>query len=248
MADGIAALALAAALPWPDRSAGNPPDQPLWTIEPAPPPVGVRHLASKDYVLKQRLLPAGLAELGRDTAETGAALAQGTQLIEVPTGVGPTFCEGDLQGDRKHGGRAQICFLDANRDGRFEGWFKRWSSTPALVTISTHAPETRPLAAPLPYRRLDPAASRLDAFVAIERRNFFNIYGRESFHIVFGSGDRKQRITAPIQFKSAEMPREVTILGARFTALSEADGKMAIEVHSAMPAQPFGVIETFGYR
>ncbi|HEX6374963.1 MAG TPA: hypothetical protein VFZ91_04510 [Allosphingosinicella sp.] len=54
-------------------------------------------------------------------------------------------------------------------DGRFEGWFKRWSSTPALVTISAHAPETRPLAAPLPYRRLDPTTSRLDAFVAIER-------------------------------------------------------------------------------
>jgi hypothetical protein len=237
MVDGIVVLALAAALPWPDRPdrPGDPPGEPLWTIEPGPPPAGVRHLASKEYVLKQRLLPVGLAELGRDTTETSAALAEGTQLIEVPTGVGATFCEGDPQGDGEHGGRPQICFLDSNRDGRFEGWFRRWSQTPALVTISAHAPETRPLAAPLPYRRLDPAASRLDAFVAIERRS------RGTFQIAFGSGGRKDRISGLIQFKSAQMPKQITILGARFTALSESGGMLAIEVQSAMPAQPFGV-------
>lgn len=229
--------------------------QSIWMIEPAPPPPGVRHLASKEIVLKQRLLPTALAELARPTSEseTGATLAEGTQLIEVTNGAGALFCEGDLQGSRQGGklagGRAQLCFLDSDGDRRFESWFRSWSSTPALVMISGRMPKAlKPLAAPLGYRLVDPTTSRIGAFVAIERRNFFNIYNRESFQIVFGSGDMDKRITAPVQFKSEEMPKEIHILGARFTALSEADGKMAIEVHSAMPAQPFGVVQTVTWR
>jgi hypothetical protein len=217
----------------------------LWMVEPAPPPEGVRHLGSKEYVLKQRLLPTGLAEIGRSTlsGEIDAALTEGTQLIEVKGASTPVYCEGELKG------RKQQCFVDADGNGSFESWFKAMSTTPAFVTISGKMPKTlQPLANPIPYKVLDPAQSKLDAFVAIERRNWFNIYSRESFMIVFGSEDKKERISQPIQFKSAEMPKELTVLGARFTALSEADGKMAIKVHSSMPAQPFGVIQTVSYR
>jgi hypothetical protein len=223
----------------------------LWMIEPAPAPSGVRHLASKEYVLKQRLLPTRLAELPRQVgeAEIGSSLPAGTQLIEVSNRAGALFCEGEMHKGKLAGGRAQICFMDADRDGRFESRFKSWSATPSLVTISGRIPKTlTPIASPIEYRLVDPATSRLGAFVAIERRNYFNIYSRESFMIVFGAGERQSRITTPVSFKSAEMPKEMTILGARFTALSEAEGKMAIEVHSPMPRQPFGVIQTVSYR
>ncbi|HEX6374964.1 MAG TPA: hypothetical protein VFZ91_04515 [Allosphingosinicella sp.] len=67
--------------------------------------------------------------------------------------------------------------------------------------------------------------------------------------MVFGSGDRKARISAAVGgFESAEMPKQITILGARFTVISESGGKLAIEVHSTMSAQPFGVVQRIIYR
>lgn len=219
----------------------------FWIIEPAPHPVGVRHLGGKEEVLRQRLLPSGLAELARvwSDPEIGE-LPAGMQLIAASSDLGAVYCEGDIREGDSDG---LLCFLDSDRDGRFESRFRTVSSTPALVMLSGKTPKApRPLAEPLEYRVVDPKTSRIPAFVAIERRNYFNIYIRESFMIVFGTGDEKKRITAPIQFKSADMPKELTVLGARFTALSEADGKMAIEVHNGMPAQPFAVIKTVTYR
>ncbi|HEX9963965.1 MAG TPA: hypothetical protein VGB04_03175 [Allosphingosinicella sp.] len=219
----------------------------FWTIEPAAHPVGIRHLAGKDEVLRQRLLPSGLAELARvwNDPDVGE-LPAGMQLIEASSDAGAVYCEGDI---REGDSGGLLCFLDSSRDGRFESRFKVASSTPALVMITAKMPKTlKPLAEPLEYRIVDPSTSRIPAFVAIERRNYFNIYSRETFMIVFGTGDAKKRITDPVSFKSADMPKPMTILGARFTALSEKDGKMAIEVHQGMPPQPFAVMSTVTYR
>ncbi|HET9638828.1 MAG TPA: hypothetical protein VFP12_06445 [Allosphingosinicella sp.] len=215
----------------------------FWVVEPAPHPVGIRHLGGKEEVLRQRLLPSGLAELARvwSDPEVGE-LPAGMQLVEASSDSGAVYCEGDIR-EGESGGL--LCFLDSDRDGRFESRFKAASSTPALAMFLGKMPKApKPLAEPLEYRVVSPATSRIPAFVAIERRNYFNIYSRETFMIVFGTGEEKKRITDPVSFKSADMPKEMNILGARFTALSETDGKMAIEVHSGMPAQPFAVMAT----
>lgn len=221
-----------------------------WQVEAAPPPAGVRYLGPKDHVLKQRLLPSGLVVLGRPLtkAEAGVDLPAGTQLIEVKSTAGAVFCEGKIQMG-KWGGRKQACLLDANWDGQLEAAFHSSSQAPGLVNIQGKIPRKRlSLAAPVAYQRIDPGQSQLGAFVAIERRNFFNIYAMENFQILYGSGEKQERITSPVGFKSSEMPREVTIMGARFTALGEKEGKMAIRVDEAMPAQPFSVIQTTSYR
>lgn len=219
----------------------------FWVIEPAPHPVGIRHLGGKDEVLRQRLLPSGLAELARvwSDPEVGE-LPAGMQLIEASSDLGAVYCEGDI---REAGSGGPLCFLDSDRDGRFDSRFKAASSTPALAMFTGKVPKApKPLAEPLEYRVVSPTTSRIPAFVAIERRNYFNIYSRENFMIAFGTGDEKKRITDPVHFKAADMPRELNILGARFTALSETDGKMAVEVHEGMPAQPFAVMSTVTYR
>ncbi|HEX8572196.1 MAG TPA: hypothetical protein VF759_05545 [Allosphingosinicella sp.] len=220
----------------------------FWVIQPAPHPTGIRHLAGKEEVLRQKLLPSGLAELARTWSdpEAEAELPAGTQLIAASSDAGAVYCEGDIRG---FGSDGLICFLDSDRDSRFDSRFRASSSTPALVMITGKLPKApKPLAEPLEYRVVDPRTSRIPAFVAIERRNYFNIYSSETFMIVFGTGEEKKRITQPIHFKSADMPRQLTILGARFTALSESNGKMAIEVHSGMPVQPFAVMSTVSYR
>lgn len=218
-----------------------------WWIEPAAPPIGVRQLASKEHVLKQRLLPSGLVRLSRPvtTSEAGFNLAAGTELLEVDGGPGAIFCDARLHSVGLIGGSPQGCFLDSDRDGRFDATFRTASQAPALVMITGRMPRrTTPLPSPIAYSRADPATSTLGAFVAIERRNYFNIYGRENFMIAFGTAEKQERITDPISFKTTDLPKQMTILGSSFTALSEAEGRMAVRVDAAMPRQPFGVIKT----
>jgi hypothetical protein len=221
-----------------------------WWIEPIEAPSGVRYLTSKEQVLKQRLLPEGLTKLSRSVSkiEVGAELPAGTELIEVAGGPGPIFCEGVLQ-QGKLTGRAQVCFMDSDGDQRFDTTFQSRSQTPALVMINGRMPKkSLQLATPISYQTVDPATATLGTFVAIERRNFFNIYGRESFTILFGSSDQQERLTDPVQFKSSDLPKQMNILGSSFTALSEKDGRMAIKVEAAMPRSPFGVYQSITYR
>ena len=183
------------------------------------------------------------------TAEAGFDLPNGTELIEVAGAPGAIFCEGRLRGMKLVGANPQGCFIDQNGDGSFDATFRMMSQTPALVMINGRMPKkTMPLATPIPYQRLDPATSNLGAFVAIERRNYFNIYGRENFMIAFGSADHQERITDPVHFKSAELPKQMSILGSAFTAHREEDGRLAVSVEAAMPHQPFGVMKTISFR
>ena len=222
-----------------------------WWIEPASPPEGIRFLASKEPVLKQRLLPSGLVRLGRSVASPEAKfdLAAGAELIEVTGGPGPIFCDGRYQSVKFVGISPQGCFVDQNGDGQFDATFRMMSQTPALVMVNGRMPKKlQPLASPIAYQRVDPATSGLGAFVAIERRNYFNIYGLENFMIAFGSGDHLERITNPIGFKSSELPKQMAIMGSSFTALKEENGRLAIRVDAAMPRQPFGVVKTTSFQ
>lgn len=222
-----------------------------WWIEPAAPPAGVRYLASKEPVLKQRLLPSGLVRLSRSVAknEAGFDLAAGIELIEVTGGPGPIFCDGRFQKVKFVGISPQGCFVDQNGDGLFDASFRMISQTPALVMVNGKMPKKlQPLVSPIAYEKADPATSALGAFVSIERRNYFNIYGSENFMIAFGSGDQLERITDPIGFKSSELPKQISIMGSSFTALKEENGRLAVRVDAAMPRQPFGVVKTTSFQ
>jgi hypothetical protein len=220
----------------------------IWMIQPAPAPTEERALASGEFVLKQRLLPSGLAEIEPAAGESAAAdLPAGAQLIEVQTSGAKVFCSARVA-KQKLIGHAQICLVDSDMDNRFEGMFRTSSATKGLVTISGSRPKRPKAIQPIPYRMVDPSQMEEEFYVAIERRNYFNIYSSESFMIAFGREGEWDRITAPIQFRSAELPKELTVLGARFTALSEAGGKMIVRVDAPMPPQPFGVLKTTTYR
>jgi hypothetical protein len=220
----------------------------MWFVQPVPAPAGELVLASGDYVLKQRLLPSGLAELREASQVRGTPLAAGTQLVEVTSQAGAIFCMPAVPKQKLIGASFQPCLVDDDRDGDFDGWFNAISETKGLLTIAGKRPrKLKPLSA-TPYASVDPNTLRADCFVGSERRNFFNIYSLESFMIAFGCGPQADRLTAPVNFKSSEMPKEVSVLGARFTALGEAEGKMRVRVSEAMPYQPFGVVKTTTYR
>lgn len=238
-----AGLALAAGTPATaqDRTMSS-----VWLIQPTPAPEGERDLAGGEFVLKQRLLPTGLAELPASLSLGKETLPAGSQLIEVTTDGARVYCQPRIA-KKKLLGHAQLCLVDSDSDGRFDGQFHTTSETKGLLTIGGNRPKSPKAIAPTAYAQVDPATMRDEYFVAIERRNFFNIYSLESFMIAFGRDGELDRITAPVNFKSTDMPKDVEILGARFTALSEVAGKMKIRVRAAMPKQPFGVVKTTSY-
>jgi hypothetical protein len=216
----------------------------LWFVMPTSPPAGEQQLAGGEFVLKQRLLPSGLAELETLATVGKQVLPAGIQLVEAQAGGAKVFCVPDLA----NGTFATPCLIDADKDGAFDSWFKGVTQTKSMLMLTGRYPkEPKPIAAAR-YREVSPLKMRSDYFVAIERRNFFNIYSRESFMIAFGSEGRLERLTTPASFKSEEMPRELNVLGSRFTAISEHDGKMLVRVSQAMPLQPFVVSVTTTYR
>lgn len=221
-----------------------------WQIEPAAPPQAALDLAGGDFVIKQRLLPMGLAQLDTPLVDPARklSLAAGTQLVAVGEAGKGVFCDATRY-KKKANDTVLACFVDADRDGRFESYFKGYSYSGAIISLQgkVKAKNLKPIA-PVAYRTLAPDAFTQDLFVGIQRRNYFNIYSRESFMVVFGNAQHTEEITQPIQFKSAEMPKDMTVLGARFTALSETAGRMRIKVHSAMPQQPFAIYQTTTYR
>ena len=220
----------------------------LWWVQPAELPVGERELASGEFVLKQRLLPTGLAELDAPVTIGSTTLAAGTQLVDGSAGEGPEiFCLPEVAKQKLIGASFQPCLMDSDSDGDFDGWFNVISQTKGLLTLSGKYPKKPKPLAETPYRTMAPTKMKDEYFVEIERRNYFNIYSRESFMIAFGRDGALDRLTAPVSFKSDEMPKRMDVMGASFTALSERDGKMVVSVAKTMPRQLFSVMKLASY-
>jgi hypothetical protein len=248
----------------------------IYVVQPAPVPEGQQALAAKDWVLKQPLVPTKLYELGTDAQLPSKTppLVQGmerpvagTQLIGISGGEAVVGCVAPNE-SAKLSQRFLPCFVDKDADGAFEAVFWRASVVPGLPIISGPMPNattsTRSkslvglfgvkepadlhlLSVVVPYRDVDPATIRTPFFVGIQRRNFFNIYARENFMIVFGRDAEMGELTTPASFRSSEMPKEVSVMGAQFTAIAEKEGKMLVQVSTSIPPQPFSVVVTTTY-
>jgi hypothetical protein len=244
----IALALLVSVLVAPAASAQRRDMQTIWFVQPAPVPNGELTLAGGDFVLKQRLLPMGLAELSStiDDPIAKVSVAAGEQLVEVISPEVKIYCQARTA-KQKLVGFSQVCLIDSDKDGRFDATFKTQSQTKGLLNIGGNRPKKPTPITPVAYTVVPPQTMKDHYFVAIERRNFFNIWSSESFTIAFGRQGELERITAPTSFKAKDMPKELNVLGARFTALSETAGKMKIRVHSAIPPQPFGVTKTVSY-
>jgi|GEM_PF-5317526 len=223
----------------------------VWNIEPIEDySTETQWFGGGEFVLKQRLIPQGAVELlSAAPKKLKTKLGAGDHLVLATAGSLSAFCEHKVYPEKLFSRKAQTCLVDQDGNGEFESYFRRFSQTKkGLVALGGKWPKKLKAIPPIAYKRIEPRNFGADYFVAIERRNFFNIYGKENFQIAFGSASSLDRITAPVSISSSELPKEVTILGARLTAHEEKDGKMAISVQRSMPKQPFGIAVTTSYR
>ncbi len=94
----------------------------------------------------------------------------------------------------------------------------------------------------VPYREVDPTTLKTPLYIGIRRNNGSdkkNALG--TMMVVFGREGVTSEMPTDTYIRASEMPKGFEVMGARFTALSEADGKMRVSVQSSMPTQPFTV-------
>jgi len=220
----------------------------VWMIDDRDPLPGTRELRPGDFVFKQRLLPAGLAQLAPGVSSQGIpGLEDGTQLVELQSRDALVFCDPVIR-PKKLVGHAQTCLVDADRDGRFEGLFLTSSVTKGILTIQGKRPKTAKAIAPIAYRRLDPTEFNEDLFVGLQYRGNANLVGNHVFEIRFGSAEEMGSLTRRLLHKKGDIPGSKEVMGGRFTILGSTPQGIDVRLDRPFPRQPFGVVQTTTYR
>ncbi len=218
----------------------------VWNVEAAEARPEPFRIGPNDYVIRQRLLPMGLAELAA-AAPGLEALTAGKQLIELQGGGAAIFCDPVIRA-RGVFGKAQLCLMDADRDGRFESWFEAGSVTKGIVTIQGRPPKRPTALAPVAYRRIDPRQFDQQIFLGVQYRGNANVFGNFVFEIRYGSEGQMGSLTRRILHKKANVPGSTDVLGGRFSILESGSGGILVRVDTPLPPQPFGVIQTTTYH
>lgn len=220
----------------------------MWMVEEATAHSDPFDLASRDYVLKHRLLPTGLAQLVNGSSSPGLGeMVAGKQLVELQSGTTPIYCDPVIR-PKKLVGHAQHCLVDADRDGRFEGFFTTSSVTKGILTIQGALPKRFTSVEPIAYRQIEPRTFDQDLFLGVQYRGDANLVGNHIFEIRYGSADDQGSLTKRILHKKSNVPGSTDVLGARFTILEAGGGRIRTRIDQPIPSQPFAVLQTTTYR
>ena len=207
-----------------------------------------RDLLREDFVIKQRLMPTGVAQF----VDQGAASAidpalASAQLVELKSTGVVVFCDPEIRG-QKAIGHAQPCFVDTDSDGRFESMFFTSSVTKGLLTVQGNRPKNSKPILPIAYRQTPIEDFKPQYFVGIQYRGNANIFGNHIFEINYGSKEKMGSLTERFLVKKNEIPAMRTPFGGKFTLLSEFAGGIRIRVDKPFPKQHFGIVQTTTYR
>jgi hypothetical protein len=177
-----------------DRSVTMP-----WTIQPFSPPDATITAMPGDIVLKQKLLPFGLATLSENATDekTGNLVAPaGTTLLRLKLTTGAAYC---VAADPKKTALARAkpgspflraCFVDADLDHRFESSAEYDGKAIPLPSVSGRLPKKMHLLVkPVPYAERPVEEYDGGAFVGIRYDGVSGLSGEPVFMDVFGRGD-----------------------------------------------------------
>lgn len=226
----------------------------VWLIQPGE-PSQPRPVHRGDPILEQKLLPSGLATLDGafDGGEVNRPFPAGTQLFQVLYRSAAVYCA--FQYKPPNGLLAlwsptttgtQLCFVDSERDGRFENYFVASNATPSLPGIYGPLPRSdklKPLA-PLAYSVAEPTAFGGDLTVSIVYTGKGLVNNVRRYAVFFGSKEKRARLTADKVSHGKDFPLKVEVMGASISILSGSGQDIVAQVDQPIPPQPFGVVRT----
>lgn len=204
-----------------------------------------------DYVLKQKLVPMGLAILQVDVA-SGLAnklrLKAGIQLVAaMGNPSGKTYCAVDtMRVDNKgveipNTRGVTLCLVDADGNGHFESAFEVARDSETGLIIQGTVPNIgEPIDAA--YETRPAAQIGQNYWVGIRYKQYFNIYGNRMLLIDFGRDQRFSSLTTFAAFKSkGPYPQDLTVLGAKISVLEALPKGVHLRLDASIPSQPFAV-------
>lgn len=234
--------------------------QSVWLVQPSDAPLGPRTLEDSDFVYKQRLVPPTLVRVKADAVDPQSKkviVPSGSQLFGVLTSGPPIYC---LAGVRDAsvmkslligGGNRQVCLVDSDRDGALDGHFGVGNAIKGLPNISGKRPKKLKPLAPAAFETLAPEAIAIPYFVGVKYEGIVGLALKNKtpvFSVVFGTDESSEMLTGQIRPVEDSDPMLVKVLGAEFAVTERRDRTLSVDVRSAIPPQPFGVVQTVTYR
>lgn len=254
---GAGALVLVSVTAQTVEAAPRPSYSLVWIIQPSndayPLTIEVK---DGDMILRQKLLPQGLAVLGEDVMQPdreGLVLKGGSQLVQLVGSDGVIYCGLKTRRADKTGlmvparSGTTLCLKDSDGNGRFDIAFAGLSS-PTGIIMSAQVPKA-PSPVDVSFTVRSSSEIEGEFWVGLRYEQYFNIYGNRMLMTDFGGLGTQQSLTAFDTFKSkGPFPRTVGALGANMTIVSAQEKGVTVKVVNAMPQQPFGVATYTTYR
>lgn len=226
----------------------------IWMIQADENQIGTRRVAVGSPIIEQRLLPFGLAETVEDIRSgSGDVLVEkGRQLFQLRVATGKTFCVVEVPRPSFYrsfmlgGGNLQLCLIDSDDDGVFDGHFNGGNPMRGVPFINGRQPR-KPKQAMGRYSLLTPdqfsqpytvRLSLVSADVSAKGDS------RISYRIDFGDEVTRQKLT---NFISGGIGH-TEILDAQWNALEIGDDVVKVDVTRPMPSQPFQAVRITTYR
>ena len=200
-----------------------------------------RVVSDKQLILKQKLLPSGLAVLTAAARhpESGAEAEVGTQLFRVTSTSGTVYCA--FKVERTDKAALSLCLIDKTGDGRFDQVFETAFHVATVPHVQDRAPK-RILAIDVPYEVRPPEEVTGEYWVGVQYRQYFNIYGNRMLFTCFGNESGEECLSTFDKVKSkGTYPAERIILGARIVFVAPEGKSMRVRVDAPMAEQPFSV-------
>jgi len=219
-------------------------------------PALIRTVSSGDLIIKQRLVPLKAAKLLTPLVnKKGKQLAAaGDELYGLSSGSGAVYCLAKTPTINPLGALLigavikALCFKDMDQDGVFDGQFNKKIQRFALPVISgKHSKKLKPVSGGS-YEPLDPKKMKRQYFVGVEYEGKPLLYARRNFRIVFGDAKSKDQLSNWFYTEGKNYPQTKSVLGGKFTVLSEKDGDLDIRIDQPLKEQPFSVRLTVRLR
>ncbi|HEX9965037.1 MAG TPA: hypothetical protein VGB04_08635 [Allosphingosinicella sp.] len=217
-----------------------------WIVQATPAPDAPVRAGPGDVILRQRVLPRGVAILRDLYTESGPrwTVQPGTELFEAQGSAAAIYCPLDNRSPSRlvkilsvTPENDHLCFIDRDRDGRFEMSFRTVNSYSDLPGVFGSIMPSDKRIAPLRYDVADPKS--LSRETAITLRYARRKGDRLEFTIVYGWPERLSAVPGPrVSIKA--LPARFELLGGLFVVREVNGSDIVVEVARTMPEGPVG--------
>ena len=227
-----------------------------WHIVPDAAVAETKVVTPGDTVIRQRLVPNGMAVLGEDfrlnpgsdrnILRAGEKLALSTRgkAFQIYCSISPLREKSGLE-EAWLIGEIHVCFEDSDDDSRFDTFYEFMPDTDGIISMSEKLGKPQPT--DVSYTVVDPLENESGLHVSVIYAGKPLLYNRRNFHVEFGRENETGKLSSFVYTKGNDYPQTVNLNGSAITVLSEEQGALTVRIDKPMSG-PFAVYTVTTYR